>query len=68
MQALVFGEGVEVVDMDLGVDNRGQITIPGLGSAVSRVVLAVSGLTRFTTEPAPYSYGADVSVPAAGDD
>jgi len=46
--------GVEVYRAPLTEDNRGRTIIEGLGSRIDRAVLAISGLTRFTTELAAY--------------
>ncbi|MGQ9785349.1 MAG: hypothetical protein ACUVSJ_02695 [Anaerolineae bacterium] len=54
VQAIQKGETVRVQRLSLDQDNRGQLTLHGMGEMFSEVVLAVSGVTPFTTEPAPY--------------
>ena len=64
VQVLELGQDtVQVHRIDLNPENQGQITIPGLGIQANRVVLIVSGMTPFTTEPAPYTYAAQVISP-----
>lgn len=60
VQAVEVGDSLQVRPMVLDRANRGQITVTGLGDTVDRVVLVISGITRFTTEPATYGYQADV--------
>ena len=49
------GNDVIVETMEVGPDGRGQLNVEGIGSG-DTVFMTVSGLTRFTTEPADYSY------------
>ncbi|MGC8877836.1 MAG: hypothetical protein ACP5R2_01260 [Anaerolineae bacterium] len=58
------GDAAEVQRISLDQDNRGRLTLHGMGEAFSEAVLAVSGVTPFTTEPAPYRIRASlVSLP-----
>jgi hypothetical protein len=56
VQIVEVGEGVEVRRMALDEQNRGGITITGLGATLDRAALIVSGLTPVTTELAGYEY------------
>jgi hypothetical protein len=49
------GSNVSVQPVEVGPDGRGQLQVQGLGRDET-VILAVSGLTPFTTVPATYSY------------
>lgn len=56
VQAIEFGATPRVVPVQLDSENRGSYTTQGLGSDVSRVVIAVSGSTPVTWETAEYQY------------
>jgi hypothetical protein len=60
VRTVEIGDSLQVRAMTLDQANRGQITVTGLGDTVDRVVLVISGVTRFTNEPATYDYQADV--------
>lgn len=45
----------EVVEVPLDESRRGRARVSGLGSEVSRAVVAVSGLNRWSLEAAPYT-------------
>ncbi len=68
VQIIYEGETVQVQRLTLNHANRGRLTIPGMGRALSSVVLAVSGATPFTTEPAPYRIRASITSFADGAD
>ena len=42
--------------MVVGPDGKGQLTIPNLGELKEAMLIAISGLTPVTTEPALDSY------------
>lgn len=56
VQAIEFGATPRVVPIQLDGKNRGTYTTSGFGSAVPRVVIAVSGSTPVTWETASYEY------------
>ncbi len=56
VQAISFGTTPQVTPIQLDAQNRGTFTTHGLGQDVSRVVIAVSGSTPITWEPAEYQY------------
>ncbi len=60
VQAVLFEQGGRhrVVRVSLDSERRGNLTIPGFGREVRRVVLAVSGTTPVTSVPASYAYRA----------
>lgn len=59
IQAVEYGKTTHVMRLldpggvDSGVDGTWELTV---GGDVDRIVLSVSGMTEFTTEPAPYTY------------
>ncbi len=61
VQLIEQGDTAQVRRLELDANNIGQVTVPGLGVDVDRVVLVVSGRTPFTTEPATYSYSAQIT-------
>ena len=61
VQAIVLGGAPQVERMSLDEANRGRLTIQDLGGSVDRVVLVISGLTPFTTEPTAYHFRANQS-------
>jgi hypothetical protein len=63
VQAILVGDTPQVQRMLLDGANHGQLTIYGLGSEVDHVVLAVSGITPFTTQPTEYRLRATLSGP-----
>ncbi len=63
VQLIQRGDTVQVQRMSLDQDNRGQLTLHGMGEIFSETVLAVSGVTPFTTEPAPYRIRASLVSP-----
>ncbi len=56
VQVVQQGKATSVQRLQLDAQQQGSLSLDGLGSDVGRVVLAISGLTRYTTEPAAYSY------------
>lgn len=56
VQVIEQGQATRVRRLSLDQSQRGTITIDGFGRELDRVVLAISGLARYTTEPAAYSY------------
>jgi immune inhibitor A len=56
VQVIKVGETPQVERMQIDENNRGQLTISGLGQEFSHAVLVVAGLTPFTTEVASYEY------------
>jgi immune inhibitor A len=58
VQAIVPGDQPQVQRMALDADNRGQLTVTGLGQGQNEVILVISGMTPFTTEVANYHYSA----------
>jgi len=52
-----------VETMTLDKNERGELTVPGFGQDVERVVLVIAGLTKHTTELATYQYEATVRSP-----
>lgn len=56
VQAIEYGATPRVVPIQLDAQNRATYTTKGLGQAVSRVVITVSGSTPFTWEQAEYNY------------
>jgi hypothetical protein len=56
------GDNVSVETMQVGPDGTGQLTSEG-GTSDETVILAVSGLTQHTTEPASYSYAIQSTIP-----
>lgn len=56
VQLILFGDTTSVTQVTLNVAQQGQVMIPNLGGKVRRAVLAVSGLTPYTTEPASFSF------------
>jgi len=56
VQAIEYGATPRVVQIPLYAQNRGSYTPQGFGSALSRVVIIVSGSTPFTWEKADYQY------------
>jgi immune inhibitor A len=63
VQVIETGDVTQVRRMSLDQANRGQIVIEDLGGASKKVVLAISGLTPFTTEAAPYHLRAGLVAP-----
>jgi immune inhibitor A len=61
VQVIVPGDQPQVERMTLDADNRGQLTVTGLGQDKNEVVLVISGITPFTTEAAPYHYSATLA-------
>jgi hypothetical protein len=59
VQAIVLGAEPRVERMALDESNRGQLSLTGLDTRSDEVVLVVSGITPFTTEPAGYRYSAE---------
>jgi len=57
------GDTAEVQRISLDQDNRGRLTLQGMGEVFSEAVLAVSGVTPFTVEPAPYRIRASLVSP-----
>ena len=64
VQVIQKGDSVRVERMTLDQDNRGRVTLRGMGEAFSEAVLAVSGITPFTTEPALYRIRASLVSPS----
>jgi hypothetical protein len=60
VQAIELGDSLQVERMQLDANNNGHLVIP-LGWDVSRVVLVVSGITPFTTQPSAYTYRANLN-------
>jgi immune inhibitor A len=56
VQVIEEGKTPRIHRLQLDSNQRGSLTIERLGEDVDRVVLAVSGLTRYTTERASYRY------------
>jgi len=56
VQVVEIGDKVQVRPIPLNTNNRGSLTVIGLGQTLNRAVLIVSGLTPVTTEPAIYEY------------
>ena len=54
VQAMVFGDQIQVMNVPLNSDQRGELTIGQSGDGVAKVVLAISGATPITTEVATY--------------
>lgn len=61
VQAIQMGDTPQVQRISLDGANRGQVTIRDLDGAVEQVVLAISGVTPFTTQPAEYRLRAALS-------
>lgn len=64
VQAILSGDQPQVQRMALDGHNRGELTIKDLGGSIDRVILAVSGLTPFTTQPAAYRLRATLGDPS----
>jgi immune inhibitor A len=56
VQIISLGSSPRAQRLVLDAENRGELTISGLGTQMDRAILAISAMTRFTTEPATYSY------------
>jgi hypothetical protein len=56
VQVITLGDDVGVQRLALDEQNRGHLTLAGLGDEIDRAVLVVSALAPSTTEPAVYSY------------
>ena len=56
VQIIEQGKATRIERLPLDDQQHGTISIEGFGRDLDRVVLAISGLSRYTTEPAAYSY------------
>lgn len=56
VQVITLGERVGVQRLVLDEQNRGSLSLSGLGGEVTRAALVVSAMAPSTTEPAVYSY------------
>jgi immune inhibitor A len=56
VQVITLGDSVGVQRLALDEQNRGRLTLSGLGTDLDRAVLVISALAPSTTEPAVYSY------------
>jgi immune inhibitor A len=56
VQAIAFGPGTEVLEMEVGETQEGRLVIEDFGTTVDRVVLVISALAPSTTELASYEY------------
>ena len=56
VQLIEFGERIRVWEMPLDAQQRGQITLDGLGREVKHAVLIVAAITPVTTEVANYQF------------
>ncbi len=56
VEVIEQGKQTHIQRLQLDEQQHGKLTLSSLGEGVDRVVLAISGLTRYTTEPARYSY------------
>jgi hypothetical protein len=56
VQLITFGPDLQVVPMTLDAQNRGVLTLAGLGQDVTRAVLVVAAMAPKTTESATYAY------------
>lgn len=63
VQVIQKGDTVQVQRMTLDRDNHGRLTLRGMGKTFSEAVLAVSGVTPFTTEAASYRIRASFTSP-----
>ncbi|MCS7261093.1 MAG: immune inhibitor A, partial [Anaerolineae bacterium] len=64
VQVIQKGDTVQVQRMPLDKANRGRLTLCGMGETFYEAVLAISGVTPFTTEPAPYHIRASLTLPS----
>ena len=56
VQVIEQGKTTRVERLQLDARQHGTLRVDGFGRDLDRVVLAISGLTRYTTEPASFSY------------
>ena len=56
VQLIEMGDEVTVRRLQLDETNHGTIPISGLGDAIDRAILVVSGVTPITSQPASYEY------------
>lgn len=56
VQLIAFRDHLQVQRLPLDETNRGEIRITGFGGDLKRAVIAISGATDGTTEPATYRY------------
>lgn len=61
VQLIRFEDGIEVKQIPLDLDNSATIILDNSGGRLSKAVLVVSGLTRYTTEPAHYRYAVELT-------
>ncbi|MGQ9681132.1 MAG: hypothetical protein ACUVX9_01200 [Anaerolineae bacterium] len=63
VQAIIEGADTKVLQMRLNASQQGVLHLPKLPAGARRIVLAVSGVTRFTTQPAQFSYSVTATGP-----
>ena len=56
VQVIEQGDPVRVQRIEIEDGQPGILTVDGFGRGTQRAILAISGLTRYTTEPARYRY------------
>ncbi|MCL6430743.1 MAG: immune inhibitor A [Anaerolineae bacterium] len=56
VQVIEQGDTVRVQRLELEPGQPAVLTVEGFGHGTQRAILAISGLTRYTTEPATYRY------------
>ncbi len=56
VQVIEQGDTVRVQRLELEPGQPAVLTVEGFGRGTQRAILAISGLTRYTTEPARYTY------------
>ena len=64
VQVIEQGKATRIERLPLDAQQHGTLAIDGFGQDLDRVVLAISGLTRYTTEPATFSYTITPTGPA----